>query len=116
MIKTYEELLSFSKENIEALVQSGTLAAKGYEELVKAYADYSGRNLDKATAAVKTLAGAKSIHELVQLQSELTRESADSFVSESRKFAEIANTVATSAMAPIQARFEAATTLYKTAA
>ena len=116
MMKTYEDLLSFGKENVAALVQSGTLATKGFEELAKAYAAIAGESVNKATAASKALVSVKSPAELVQLQAQFARESADSFLAESRKLAEIVNTVTTSAFEPLQARAKAVSGLYKATA
>lgn len=116
MIKGFEEIVSFGKGNVEALVQSGTLAAKGTEELAKALAALGNQNVERAGAAAKALAGVKSPAELVQLQAQISRESVDSIVSDSRKIAEIVNTIVSSALEPIQARFQAASELYKAAA
>lgn len=116
MMKKYEELLSFGKENVEALVQSGTLAAKGYEELMKAYTAFASQNIERAQAAAKALAGAKSPSEFVQLQLDLLREAGETLALESRKMAEIASTVTASAVEPLQARLQAAAGLYKSAA
>ncbi len=112
----YEDIFSFGKENIEALVQSSTLAAKGFEELVKAYAAYTGQTIDKANATAKALAAAKTPTEFVQLQAQLTKENAESLMAETKKLAEIVNTIVTSSMEPLQARVKAATDLCKVAA
>lgn len=112
----YEDIFSFGKENIEAMVQSSTLAAKGFEELVKAYAAYTGQTIDKANATVKALAAAKSPTEFVQLQAQLAKENTESLLAETKKLAEIVNTIVTSSLEPIQARVKAATDLYKVAA
>lgn len=116
MTNKYEELLAFSKANVEAMVQSSTLAAKGFEELTKAYAAYTGEAIDKTNAAVKALASAKSPTEFVQLQAQLAKENTESLLAETRKLAEIVNAIVTSSMAPIQARFKVAADLYKVAA
>ena len=112
----YEDFLSFGKDNVEALVQSSTLAAKGFEELVKAYAAYTGQTIDKANATVKALSSAKSPTEFIQLQAQLTKENAESLLADSKKLAEIVNTIVTSSLAPIQTRIKAAADLYKVAA
>lgn len=116
MLKKYEELLSFGKENVEALVQSGTLAAKGYEELLKAYTAFATQSVERVQAAAKALATAKSPNEFFQLQIDLTREAGEALALETRKLAEIASTVTASAVEPLQARFQVAASLYKAAA
>lgn len=112
----YEEFFAFGKENVEALVQSSTLAAKGFEELTKAYAAYAGHNIDKATEAMKALSTAKTPVEFMQLQAQITKESTESMIAESKKLAEIVKAIVTSSMEPLQSRFKVAADLYKVAA
>lgn len=116
MTVKYEEIFAFGKENVEALVQSSTLAAKGFEELSKAYAAYAGQNVDKVNAAVKALASAKTPVEFVQLQAQLSKENTESLLAETRKLAEIVNAIVASSLEPIQSRFKVAANLYKVAA
>lgn len=116
MITTYEDIISFGKQNVEAVVQSGTLAAKGFEELSKVLAAYNGHSIERAATAARALAAAKSPAEFLQLQAQLTREGTESLIAETRKIAEIFTTVMTSALEPLQARVSATTDLYKVAA
>src|SRR5437016_6158689 len=57
-----------SKKNLEAAVASATAAAKGAEALGAQAVAYSKKALEDQVAAAKTLSGAKSIQELVELQ------------------------------------------------
>src|SRR3546814_8940677 len=51
--KIIEELNELTKGNVEAVVESGKIAAKGAETLGQEAADYSRRSFEKATATMK---------------------------------------------------------------
>lgn len=113
MINGYEELVAFNKGNVEAVVKSSSLAAKGFEELAKVYADYTGQSVEKANAAVKALTACKSPVEFVQLQSDLTRQGFEALISESRKLAELTSKIFNISLQPINERFSAFTDIVK---
>src|SRR3546814_11303900 len=58
--KIIEELNELTKGNVEAVVESGKIAAKGAETLGQEAADYSRRSFEKATATMKSFASVKS--------------------------------------------------------
>ncbi|WP_185961297.1 phasin family protein [Telmatospirillum sp. J64-1] len=116
MIKSYEEIMAFGKGNIEAMVKSSTLAAKGFEEMGKAYQSLAGQSAEKAQAAAKALAACKTPQELIEVQTKLTREGIETAVAESRKFAEMTSTVIASSMEPLNARIAAFQSLASKAA
>lgn len=101
----YEDLVAFGKENVEAMVKSGALAAKGFEELAKSYAGYGVQSLETAGNAVKELGTCKTPVEFAQAQAKLVRATVEDSVAESRKLAELTTTVVNSAMEPLTARF-----------
>lgn len=83
-----EQLTQAARANVEAIVESSRIAVSGARDLGQDVLA-SGRNgVEQASAAVKTLAEAKSPTEFFQLQSELVRSSFDRFVSEGSKFTE----------------------------
>jgi phasin family protein len=86
--KMAEELGEFAKGNVEALMTSSRLAAKGAETLGAEAAAYSKKSLETATSAFKGFAAAKSPTELFKLQSDYARSSFDAAVAESSKFSE----------------------------
>lgn len=83
-----EEMNAFAKGNIEALVESSKIAAKGAEEIAKYSADYARTTVEKANATARQFAGVKSPTEFFQLQSEVAKTALDSLAAEGAKFAE----------------------------
>src|SRR3546814_12560946 len=66
--KIIEELNELTKGNVEAVVESGKIAAKGAETLGQEAADYSRRSFEKATATMKSFSSVKSPTAFFQLQ------------------------------------------------
>lgn len=86
--KMAEELTELTKGNVEAIVASGRVAAKGAEAMTQEVAEYSKKSFETATGAMKSFAAVKSPTELFQLQSEFARSQFDSMVAEASKVSE----------------------------
>lgn len=111
-----EKIVALSKENVEALVKSGTVAAKGFEDVAKASQEYVSASTEKADAVFKALFACKSPAEFLELNSKLARESVEGAIADSRKFAELTQSVVTATLEPISARVSAFQSLVKSAA
>lgn len=107
--KAFEELSDIAKGNVEALVESGRIAAKGLEGLGQEAAEYSRSHFEKASAAVKSLSTARSPAEFFQIQSELFSSSFDSFAKESAKASEHLLKLAGDVVQPISTRVSVVT-------
>lgn len=111
-----EELTDLTKGNVEALVASSKLAAKGAETLGQDAADYGRRSFEEASAALKSLAEAKSPTDFFKLQSDFARSAFDSFVAESAKTSEAVIKLAGEVAEPITGRYAVAAERVKTLA
>lgn len=115
-IDGFEKFVALGKDNAEAVVKSSSLAVKGLEELAKASQAYLTQSAEKTDAAVKALLAVKSPAEYADLQGKLTRDSIETVIAESRKFAELSQSVFTAALEPLNARVAAFQSLVKSAA
>lgn len=102
--KAMEELSELAKGNVEALVESGKIATKGVETLGQDAAEYGRVTFEKASAALKTLAAAKTPAEFFQFQSELLSSSFDAFAKEAAKNSEAMLKLAGDVVQPISTR------------
>ncbi|MET0308156.1 MAG: TIGR01841 family phasin [Sphingomonas sp.] len=114
--KLVEEANEFAKGNVEALVESGRIAAKGFESFGQEAAEYSRKSFESATAALKTLATVKSPADFFKLQSEFVRGAFDSYVAEASKTTEAMLKLAGDAAQPLSNRVAVAAEKVKTAA
>ena len=114
--KLFDELNDFAKGNVEAVVESSTIAAKGFEALGQDAADYSRKSFESATQAVKAFAGAKSPTEFFKLQSDYVRSAFDALVAETSKNAEAVLKLAGDVAQPLSNRAAVAVEKIKVAA
>ncbi|MES2270780.1 MAG: phasin family protein [Pseudomonadota bacterium] len=114
--KAVEEMTEIAKGNVEALVESGKIAAKGIEAMGQDAAEYSRMSFEKASATMKSLAAAKSPAEFFQLQSEMLSSAFDAFAKESAKTSEAIIKLAGEVAQPLSSRVSVVTDKVKSLA
>lgn len=114
--KLVGEFTEFAKGNVEALVESGKIAAKGFETLGQDVAEYNRKSFESATATLKSLAAVKSPADFFKMQSDFVRQSFDSVVAETSKNTEAFIKLAGDAAQPISNRVAVAVEKVKAAA
>lgn len=102
--KLVEEANDFAKGNLEAIVESGKITAKGFETFGQEAAEYSRKSFESATAALKSMASIKSPTDFFKLQSDFFRSSFDSAVAEASKNTEALLKLAGDASQPLSNR------------
>ena len=99
-----EQMSEAAKANMEAVVESGRIAAAGARDLGTEIVATTKSGVEQATAAVKTLAEAKSPTEFFQLQSDMLRASFDRLVADGSKITEHMVKLAGEAVQPLSSR------------
>jgi phasin family protein len=113
--KGLEEMVEFSKGNLEAVVASGRVAAKGAQDIAKYSAEYGRKSIEEANATAKKFAAVKSPTEFFALQSEVAKTQLDALVGEASKFTEGYMKLVGEIMQPMQNRYAVAVEKVKTA-
>jgi phasin family protein len=107
LFKNYEEIVSFNKDNLEAFVRAGTIFAKGMQEATKSAFSATQETIEESVAASKAMLGAKSLKEIVDLQTGFVKTSFDKAVAEGGKISETNMKLAEEAFGPINERVTA---------
>ncbi len=107
MFKGYDEFSTLNKDNMDAVMKSGTIFAKGFESLSKEMMSFAQESMEANMAAAKKVFGAKNLQEMLDLQSDIARSNFDKVMAESAKLAELSAKVANEAAEPLQARVQA---------
>jgi hypothetical protein len=110
-----EELTELSKGNVEALVASTKIVAKGLETVGQEVAEYSRKSFEDASAALKGFAEVKSATDFFRLQSDFVRGQFDGFVAESSKLSETMIKLAGDVAEPLASRYSVAAERVKAA-
>jgi phasin family protein len=105
--KVAEDLADLTRANVEALVESGRVAAEGVRSLGQDVVARNRDGVEKAADAIRTLAEAKSPTEYLQLQGEIVRTSFDRLVAESSRLTESFVKLTGEAIQPISNRASA---------
>ena len=101
------EVNTYSKKNLEAIVAATTASAKGAEALGAQAMAFSKAMFDTNVTAAKSLAGAKSVQEVVELQTAYAKSALETYMAE---FAKMSDTVSASmkeSMKPLNERVTA---------
>jgi hypothetical protein len=110
-----EEMTELSKGNVEAMVASTKIVAKGLETVGQEVADFSRKSFEDASAALKSFAEVKSATDFFRLQSDFARGQFDGFVSESSKLSETMIKLAGDVAEPLASRYSVAAERVKAA-
>ena len=106
--KAFEEFSKFQKDNYEAFIAASTIFAKGAENVGKAWMSLSQEAMEATAQTAKSLLGAKTLREAVDLQSDFAKSNFDKLVAEGTKMSELTVKVANEAFAPLNARVNVA--------
>ena len=101
------EMNVHSKKNLEAVVASVTAATKGAETLGAHAMAFSKKAMEDHVSAAKTLASAKSVQEVVELQTSFAKTAFETYIAEMNKMAETVAASMKESMSPINERVTA---------
>ena len=103
-----KDVAEFHKANLEAVVESGKLAAKGLQDVAQHSAEMGKKHWEAASEHAKTLAGLKSPTDFMAAQGDFLRGQFDSFVADFSKSTEFYMKLAGEIAQPVQNRYAAA--------
>ena len=106
-VQGLDEFTKLGKDNMDAAIEAGTIAAKGFEAISQEVTDYNKRIFEAGVANAKALMGVKTVQEAMELQTGFARNSFDEFVSKGTKISELSVKVAQDVAEPVNARFTA---------
>jgi phasin family protein len=96
-----------SKKNLEAVVASVTAATKGAEALGAQSMAYSKKAMEDHVAAAKSLTGAKSVQEVVELQTAYAKSAFEAYIAQMTKASETVSASVKECFQPINERVTA---------
>ena len=101
------EMNTHSKKNLEAIVASATASAKGAEALGAQAMAFSKAVFDTQVSAAKSLAGAKCVQEVVELQTTFAKTALETYMAEFAKMSDTVSASVKESMKPLNERVTA---------
>jgi phasin family protein len=114
--KIVEELAELTRGNVEAIVASSKVAAKGVEGLSQDAANFSRKSFEDASAAFKSFTDVKSATDFFKLQGDFARSAFDAAVAQSARVSETVLKLAGDVAEPLTSRYTVAAERVKTLA
>lgn len=102
------EFNTHSKKNLEAVIASVTASTKGVEALSAEAMAYSKKAVEEQVAAAKSLSGAKSFQEAVELQTTYAKSALDAYIAGVSKMSDIFTASMKDSVKPLNERVTAA--------
>lgn len=99
--KFTQDAANIGQEQVEALVKSSSIFAKGMEDILKTCMDIAQTSGQKSQDAAKTIMSCKTLNEFTEAQSKLAQASFDEFMTTATKLSEMSIKVATESLEPI---------------
>ncbi len=85
----YADFVKFSRETIAAVMNSNTALGAGLEAIGEEVAQYSRATFESAGQTARSLIGARTLDDVVRLQTDFAKRSLEGFVERSVKLSEL---------------------------
>jgi len=106
--ENFDQVSDFNRENVEAMIVSSNIVAKGFEVVGKEFAAYAQKAAEANMAAAKNLGSAKNPQDLMDMQADWAKNAFDGFLAETAKLQDISTKVSNQAAQPINERINKA--------
>ena len=106
---------AYSRQNLEAVIASTTAAAKGAEAIGAQAMAFSKKSVEDQVNAAKSLAGAKSVQEVVELQTAFAKTFLESYMAEMTRMSETVAGAFKDSLKPINERVTATVEKFQSA-
>ncbi len=103
----FDQIGAQSQENVDALIESVNVSTKGFEAINAEAISYSKKAMEDGAAVAQAAAGAKSLQELIELNTVYTKTAFEAYLGAATKMGELFAATAKDASAPLSARFSA---------
>jgi phasin family protein len=114
-VASLSELNAHGKKNLDAVVESATVAQKGAEALSQQALGFAKTSWEDGVAAAKELSTARSVQEFFELQTTWAKKSMERYMSELAKTNEIVTTTVKDSLKPINERVTASVETFQAA-
>jgi phasin family protein len=106
-LSALNEMNTHSKKNLEAVVASVTAATKGAEALGAQAMSFSKTAFDNQVTAAKSLASAKSVQEVIELQTAFAKSALETYMAQVGQMSETVSASMKDSMKPLNERVTA---------
>jgi len=102
MFQNFDDLQKLAKTNMDASMKSFDLMTKNFQTIATEMTDYTKRSVENNSKALEKLAGAKSVDQMIQVQSEYAKTAYEDYLAEATKLGKLCADLGTEAFKPYE--------------
>ena len=102
MFQNFDGLQKLAKANMDASMKSFDLMTKNFQTIATEMTDYTKRSVENSTKTLEKLVGAKSMDQIVQVQSEYAKAAYEEYLAEATKLGKLCADLGTEAFKPYE--------------
>lgn len=106
--KSVDDAARLSKEQVDAMVSAGNVAAKGFETINAEVMAFTKSQIEDQISATKAMMGVRTLQDFIELQNDFAKSAFEAYTAHTTKLSEVAAKTAQEAFAPINTQFQAA--------
>ncbi|KQS55798.1 phasin family protein [Brevundimonas sp. Leaf363] len=114
-VASLSELNAHGKKNLDAVVESATAAQKGAEAISQEAIGFAKKSWEDGVAAAQTFSSARSVQELMELQTSWAKSSMETYMSQVTKMTELFTASMKDSVKPINERVSASVERFQAA-
>lgn len=107
-LSALNEFSAFQKDTVDAVIASATATSKSFEELNSNSIAFAKKSMEDGVAAAKSMSSAKSVQEVIEIQSDYAKSAMEAYVAELTKAGELMTGLFKDGFKPLNDRFAAA--------
>lgn len=107
MVKNADNVSNFAKENLDAVMASANIAAKGAEKIAAEAVSASKTSMEQNIAAAKEFSTIRTFDQLVSAQTQFSKQAFDQYVSQATKMGDLFIALSKEAAEPLNGRVSA---------
>jgi phasin family protein len=100
-VTAMNDFSAFQKQSVDALIASATTTSKSVEEMNTSALAFAKKSMEDGVAAAKTMAGAKSGQELIEIHADYTKSTLDAYLSEVNKNSDLMSALVKDGFKPL---------------
>lgn len=89
MMKNFDDMQKFSKDNVDATMKSFGALSKASQAIATEFADYTKKSFEDGTKVMEKLLGAKSLDKAIEIQTDYAKTAYEGFVAQATKMGEL---------------------------
>src|SRR3984893_10674614 len=89
MLKSFDDMQKYGKDNMDASMKAWGQVSKGVQAIAAETADYSKKSFEEGSAALEKLLGAKSLDKAMEIQTAYAKTAYEGFVAQATKMGEL---------------------------